>query len=95
MRGRGGATRWALIVGASRGFGEVTSKALAREGLDILGVHFDGRANMDHVNEVVEAIKADGHEVIFFNINAADAAERADALSQMQTYCKQGHGDRF
>ena len=32
---------WALILGASSGFGAATSRALARAGLDIFGVHLD------------------------------------------------------
>ena len=32
---------WALILGASSGFGAATSMALARAGMDIFGVHLD------------------------------------------------------
>ena len=35
---------WALVLGASSGFGEATSLALARAGLDVFGVHLDRRA---------------------------------------------------
>src|SRR5579875_3274692 len=37
---------WALIVGASSGFGEATSLDLAREGLDICGAHSARRSAM-------------------------------------------------
>jgi enoyl-[acyl-carrier protein] reductase III len=95
MAETGGPTRWALIVGSSSGFGEAVSRALAREGLNIFGVHFDRRANMDHVNQVIEALKAEGRDVLFFNINAGDAAKRADALGQMQEHWKKLGGEHF
>ncbi len=89
------AQRWALIVGSSSGFGEATSLELAREGLSIFGVHFDRRSALAHVSEIVESIKALGRDVLFFNINAADAAKRAEALDQMQEHWKKAGGDHF
>jgi enoyl-[acyl-carrier protein] reductase III len=90
-----GPARWALIIGSSSGFGEATSLELARAGLDIFGVHFDRRSAISHVNEVIDGIKAQGRDVLFFNINAADAAKRAEALNQMQEHWKQKGGDNF
>jgi enoyl-[acyl-carrier protein] reductase III len=89
------ATRWALIVGSSSGFGEATAKELAREGLDILGVHFDRRSSMDHVNEVIEAIKSMGRDVLFFNTNAADATKRAEVFAQIEEHWKKIGGEHF
>jgi enoyl-[acyl-carrier protein] reductase III len=90
-----GATRWALIIGSSSGFGEATAKELAREGLNILGVHFDRRSSMDHVNEVIQAIQAMGRDVLFFNINAADASKRTEVLNQIQEHWKELGGEHF
>lgn len=95
MAETGGPARWALIVGSSSGFGEATAKELAREGLNIFGVHFDRRAGMDHVNEVIQALQATGREVVFFNINAADIAKRTEVLDQMQEHWKRLGGDHF
>ncbi len=86
---------WALIVGSSSGFGEATSLELAREGLDIFGVHFDRRSAMSHVNEIVEKIKAAGRDVMFFNVNAADAEKRAGVLDQIEEHWKQAGGEHF
>ena len=86
---------WGLIVGSSSGFGEATSLELAKAGLNIFGVHFDRRSAMGHVAEVVDKIKSAGRDVLFFNLNAADAAKRADALNQMQEHWKQSGGDHF
>jgi enoyl-[acyl-carrier protein] reductase III len=87
--------RWALIVGASSGFGEATSLELARAGLDIFGVHFDRRSAQEHVNGIIQDIKAAGRDAVFFNINAADAAKRADALEKMQEHWKQKGGEHY
>jgi enoyl-[acyl-carrier protein] reductase III len=85
-------TPWALIVGSSSGFGEATSRALASEGLNIFGVHFDRRTAMPHVQEITEAIKSQGRDVLFFNSNAADAEKRTSALDQMQQHWQQAGG---
>ena len=66
-------TPWALIIGSSSGFGEATSRELASCGVNIFGVHFDRRATLPHVEEVIAAIRAAGRDALFFNINAADA----------------------
>ena len=90
-----GPTPWGLIVGSSSGFGDATSRELARAGLNIFGVHFDRRSALAHVNEVIEAIKAAGRDVMFYNINAADGEKRAEALNQMQERWKQVGGEHF
>src|SRR5262245_47560650 len=63
---------WALILGASSGFGEATALELARRGMDIFGVHLDRRATMPNVERIVSEIRAAGRKAEFFNINAAD-----------------------
>jgi NAD(P)-dependent dehydrogenase (short-subunit alcohol dehydrogenase family) len=95
MTETGSAARWALVVGSSSGFGEATAREMAREGLNIFGVHFDRRSALDHVNEVIRDLKATGREVAFFNINAADREKRAEALDQMQQMWKKLGGDHF
>ena len=72
--------RWALILGASSGFGEANSLALARAGAHILGVHLDRRGTMPNVERIAGEIRALGREARFFNINAADAEKRKEAL---------------
>ena len=75
---------WALTLGASSGFGEATSLALARAGLNIFGVHLDRKATLGNVERIVSEIKALGREAVFFNVNAADPDKRADVVSQME-----------
>lgn len=75
--------RWALILGASSGFGEATARELARRGLDICGVHLDRRAGMAHVDEITRAIRACGRDALFFNVNAADHEKRRHVLDAL------------
>ena len=51
---------WALILGASSGFGEAIAVELARAGMNIFGVHMDRRDKLPHVAEVRERIRAAG-----------------------------------
>jgi NAD(P)-dependent dehydrogenase (short-subunit alcohol dehydrogenase family) len=71
---------WALILGASSGFGETTSLALARAGYEIVGVHLDRKGALPHVEEVITAIRSTGRRALFFNVNAADAERREEVL---------------
>jgi NAD(P)-dependent dehydrogenase (short-subunit alcohol dehydrogenase family) len=75
---------WALVLGASSGFGEATSLALARAGLNVFGVHLDRKATLPNVERITGAITALGREARFFNINAADAERRAETAAEMQ-----------
>ena len=75
---------WALVLGASSGFGAATSLALARAGCHIFGVHLDRKATLPNAERTLAEITALGREARFFNINAADAERRAEAVSAME-----------
>jgi enoyl-[acyl-carrier protein] reductase III len=78
---------WALILGASSGFGEATALELARAGMNIFGVHLDRREKMPHVNEILEKIRGMGREAEYFNINAADDGRRKECVAQIAQRC--------
>lgn len=81
---KGEKRNWALILGASSGFGGATAIELAKNGINIFGVHFDRAATMPQVREVVDKIKAAGAEAVFFNVNAADAKVREQTLDEIK-----------
>jgi NAD(P)-dependent dehydrogenase (short-subunit alcohol dehydrogenase family) len=76
---------WALILGASSGFGEAVSLKLAREGMHIFGIHLDRRSTMAKVENIIGQIKEMGRHVAFFNINASDPIKRKETLNQIES----------
>ena len=78
---------WALILGASSGFGEAAALELARAGMNIFGVHLDRREKMPHVHEILEKIRGMGREAEYFNINAADDGRRKECVGQIAQRC--------
>lgn len=76
---------WALVLGASSGFGEACSLALARAGWDIFGVHLDRKATMSKVEEIIAGIRALNRRAEFFNINAADETRRQEVIGEIQS----------
>ncbi|BCW97791.1 MAG: SDR family oxidoreductase [Armatimonadota bacterium] len=76
---------WALILGASSGFGEAASIALARDlKMNIFGVHLDRRATYDNVERIKAAIQETGSRAVFFNVNAADEEKRQSVIESIR-----------
>lgn len=75
--------RWALVLGASSGFGAAASRAWARAGFNVLGVHLDLRSTLPAAHAVRDEIAALGREVRFFNVNAGDDEKRAEVVAQI------------
>lgn len=76
---------WALILGASSGFGEATALKLAKDGFNILGVHLDRQATMPNVERIIGEIKSSGVEAVFYNVNAADEFKRNEIISEIKS----------
>lgn len=75
---------WALILGASSGFGAATALELAENGMNIFGVHLDRQTTMPNVLNLVKEIKRTGVKTIFYNINAADQIKQEETLDEIQ-----------
>src|SRR5260370_11708468 len=75
--------KWALILGASSGFGEGAARALAQAGYDIVGVHLDRKAGLEHVAEIRRDLEKAGRKTQYFNINAADEKQRNRVLDEV------------
>jgi len=72
--------KWALILGASSGFGGAISRKLAANGYNIFGVHLDRKATMHNVVAIKADVEAAGSKSLFFNINAADTRARKETI---------------
>jgi enoyl-[acyl-carrier protein] reductase III len=80
---------WALVLGASSGFGAATSLALARAGLNIFGVHLDRKSTVPNAERLAQDIRGLGREAHFYNINAADEEKRVEVASEMEQILKE------
>ncbi len=75
---------WALILGASSGFGAAVALELARRGMNIFGVHLDRSSTLPKAQALAAEIEGMGRKVQFFNTNAASADRRAEVLDAIQ-----------
>jgi len=82
--------RWALVLGASSGFGEAISLKLAEVGMNIAGVHLDRKGTLPHAEEIVQKIRALGTKAMFFNVNAADTEKRQEVLNELAKQAESG-----
>jgi NAD(P)-dependent dehydrogenase (short-subunit alcohol dehydrogenase family) len=76
---------WALILGASSGFGEATALKLSKDGYNIIGVHLDRQATMHNVERIIGEIKSAGVDARFFNANAADEFKRNEIITEINS----------
>jgi NAD(P)-dependent dehydrogenase (short-subunit alcohol dehydrogenase family) len=79
---------YALILGASSGFGEAVALELASEGFNILGVHMDRGAGLTKVEQIKRQISDQKVEALFFNLNAASDKNRAQMIQRVQDHFK-------
>ncbi len=84
---------WALVLGASSGFGGAAAVEFARNGMNVFGVHLDRQATMPAVQAVIKEIKHYGREAVFYNMNAADAIKRNETLDDIQERFASGSGN--
>lgn len=77
---------WAVVLGASSGFGEAISLQLAKDGFNILGIHLDRQATIHNVERITKEITDNGSIPLFINMNAADEQKRNEALDKLQSF---------
>jgi NAD(P)-dependent dehydrogenase (short-subunit alcohol dehydrogenase family) len=80
-------SRWALVLGASSGFGEACSIALAKAGWHVFGVHLDRKSTQPNADRIVAEIASTGRKAEFFNVNAADDAKRGEVVAAISRAC--------
>ncbi len=86
---------WGLILGASSGFGEATSLELARQGMNIFGVHLDRKQTMANAERIVGEIQKSGRKVVFFNVNAADELKRQEIVETIHQEFSKNPGSKL
>ena len=79
---------WAIILGASSGFGGATAMKLAEDGYNIIGIHLDRQATMPNVEKIINHIKANEREARFYNVNAADQFKRTEIIAELNELLK-------
>lgn len=85
--------RWALILGASSGFGAAAARALAGAGHPVIGVHLDLRATKAAAEAVRDEIAGLGVPVVFHNMNAADEEKRREVIDDTRQRFEQRRAD--
>ena len=76
--------QWALVLGASSGFGLATAKKLSSQGLSVCLVHRDRRGAMERIEKEFELIKAHGHGFLAFNLDALSPDGVAEAVNGLK-----------
>jgi len=76
--------KWALILGASSGFGAASSRAFAEAGFNIIGVHLDRMNTLPNALAVKADVEKAGRKALFFNKNVADDGNRAEIIAQVK-----------
>jgi enoyl-[acyl-carrier protein] reductase III len=71
---------WCLILGVSSGMGRATALEFARQGGNVLGVHFDTASAQEKIDVLAEELRGHGVQAHFFNANAASPATRAELV---------------
>jgi enoyl-[acyl-carrier protein] reductase III len=84
--------RWAVILGASSGFGAAAGKSLARAGYGIVGVHLDLKGTIENARAVRDEIAATGAPVVFHNANAADEVKRGNVVAATKELFEERRG---
>ncbi len=79
---------YALILGASSGFGEAVALELSSEGFNILGVHMDRGAGLTKVEQIKRQITDHKVEALYFNLNAASDKNREQVIQRCQDHFK-------
>jgi enoyl-[acyl-carrier protein] reductase III len=78
---------WAIVLGASSGFGAAVCKSLARSGMNIVGIHLDRKATLENVKVLEQELNAQDVKTKFYNVNAADEAKRLEILNEISAEC--------
>lgn len=75
---------WALILGGSTGIGLASAKKLSQLGMNVCIVHRDRRGAMQNINRDFDMIKANGCQLMSFNLDALSETGMETVLSALR-----------
>ncbi|MGB9824772.1 MAG: enoyl-ACP reductase FabI [Candidatus Hydrothermia bacterium] len=85
---------WALILGASSGFGKATAREFAKNGVNLIGIHLDRKSALKEVEDFIAELRSYDVMVRFYNINAADHEAMNSTLDDVKSFFeKENKGD--
>jgi NAD(P)-dependent dehydrogenase (short-subunit alcohol dehydrogenase family) len=76
--------KWALILGASSGFGAATAREFAKNGVNIFGLHLDRGPGLEAAKKLAEELRGNGVEALYINMNIANPEKRQEAIAKMK-----------
>lgn len=74
---------WSLVLGVSGGMGAAIARALAAQGGNVIGVHFDRAAGRERAEKLAVELRAEGVQAHFFNLNVAAKTTRETVVSEI------------
>ena len=75
---------WAIILGGSSGLGLATAKELAQQGMHLCIVHRDRRTEMQRLTQEFDQLKANGSQVLHFNLDAMLAQNQEAIITELK-----------
>ena len=81
---------WCLVLGVSSGMGRATALALAREGVNIVGLHLDTGAMAEAALELEAELRMSGVDAHLFNANAASGSTRSELVPRIAQLTGEG-----
>ncbi|MFC5747150.1 SDR family oxidoreductase [Actinomadura rugatobispora] len=74
---------WSLVLGVSGGMGAAIARALAAEGGNVIGVHFDRAAGREQAAKLADELRESGVEAHFLNLNIAAPSTREAVVAEI------------
>lgn len=75
---------WTLVLGGSSGLGLASAIKLSKEGMNVIVIHRNMRAEMEAINTSFSKIIAHNVKFISFNIDAGNAEKRAQTIAEIK-----------